>query len=280
MAVSLASYIEYYLGIEAALRESEERSRRHLLELQTVYRTAPIGLALVDRDLRFLRINDKLAEINGMPVDAHIGRTLREVVPSVADTIEPLYRHVIETGQSVLEGEVHGTTAAQPGIERDWLVDYYPMKDPDGSVQGVAAIVSEITGRKRVEEALRRSEKRFRDFAAAASDWFWETDAEHRFVWMSENVAALTGVPRESQYGKTRFELMAPGGPGPDRGAPPGSRGETALSRPGVRAAWPQGRFLAEHQWCARVRRRGTVCRLPWGRARDRCKSGRRRPCA
>ena len=211
LAVSLASYIEYYLGIEAALRESEERSRRHLLELQTVYRTAPIGLALVDRDLRFLRINDKLAEINGMPVDAHIGRTLREVVPSVADTIEPLYRHVIETGQSVLEVEVHGTTAAQPGIERDWLVDYYPMKNPDGSVQGVAAIVSEITGRKRVEEALRLSEKRFRDFAAAASDWFWETDAEHRFVWMSANVAALTGVPRESQYGKTRFELMAPG---------------------------------------------------------------------
>jgi diguanylate cyclase (GGDEF)-like protein/PAS domain S-box-containing protein len=90
-------------------------------------------------------------------------------------------------------------------------VDYYPMKDPDGSVQGVAAMVSEITERKRVEEALRRGEKRFRDFAAAASDWFWETDAEHRFVWMSANVAALTGVPRESQYGKTRFELMAPG---------------------------------------------------------------------
>ena len=86
---SLASHIEYYLGIEAALRESEERAGRQLLELQTLYRTAPIGLALVDRDLRFLRINDKLAEIDGMPIDAHIGRTLREVVPSVADTVEP-----------------------------------------------------------------------------------------------------------------------------------------------------------------------------------------------
>ena len=56
---------------------------------------------------------------------------------------------------------------------------------------------NEITERKRTEAALRASEQRFRDFAAAASDWFWETDAEHRFVWMSANVEALTGVPRE-----------------------------------------------------------------------------------
>jgi integral membrane sensor domain MASE1 len=121
-ATLLASYIEYYLGIEEALRESERRSRRQLLELETVYQTAPIGLALVDRDLRFLRINHKLAEIDGTSVDAHIGRTLREAVPGVAETIEPLYRRVLETGQPVLQFEIHGTTPAQPGIERDWLV--------------------------------------------------------------------------------------------------------------------------------------------------------------
>ena len=210
LAILLASHIKYYRGIEAALRESEERSDRQLLELETLYRTAPIGLALLDRNLRFLRINHKLAEIDGMSMDAHIGRTLQEVVPSVADTIEPLYRRVIETGQSVLQVEIHGTTAAQPGIERDWLVDYYPMKEPDGSVQGVAAIVSEITGRKRAEDALRLSEQRFRDFAISASDWLWETDAEHRFTWLSPNVSDLIGVPPEWHYGKTRREIMAP----------------------------------------------------------------------
>ena len=155
LAVLLASYIEHHLGIEAALQESEERSRRQLLELETLYRTAPIGLALVDRDLRFLRINEKLAEIDGVPMDAHIGHTLREVVPGVADTIEPLYRRVIETGEPVLHIEIHGTTPAQPNIERDWLVDYYPLKEPDGSVQAVGAIVVEITERKRAEERFR-----------------------------------------------------------------------------------------------------------------------------
>jgi diguanylate cyclase (GGDEF)-like protein/PAS domain S-box-containing protein len=211
LATLLASHVKYYLGIEAALRESEERSRRQLLELETLYRTAPIGLALLDRDLRFLRLNHKLAEIDGISMDAHIGRTLREIVPSVADTIEPLYRQVFETGQPVLQVEVRGTTAAQPGIERDWLVDYYPMKEPDGSVQGVAAIVSEITERKRAEDALRLSERRFRDFAMSASDWLWETDTEHRFTWLSPNVRDLIGVPPEWHYGKTRREIMSPG---------------------------------------------------------------------
>jgi PAS domain-containing protein len=78
LAMLLAYHIEYYLRIEAALRESEERAGRQLLELQTLYRTAPVGLALVDRDLRFLRINEKLAEIDGVPMDAYIGRTLRQ----------------------------------------------------------------------------------------------------------------------------------------------------------------------------------------------------------
>jgi diguanylate cyclase (GGDEF)-like protein/PAS domain S-box-containing protein len=159
----------------------------------------------------FLRINHKLAEIDGVPIDAHIGRTLREVVPSVADTIEPLYRQMIETGQSVLQMEIHGTTAAQPGIARDWIVDYYPIKEPDDSVQGVAAIVSEITERKRAEDALRLSEQRFRDFATSASDWLWESDAEHRFTWLSPNVSDLIGVSPEWHYGKTRREIMAPG---------------------------------------------------------------------
>jgi diguanylate cyclase (GGDEF)-like protein/PAS domain S-box-containing protein len=211
LATLLATYIEYYLGIEAVLRRSEECSRRQLLELETIYRTAPVGLALVDRDLRFLRINDKLAEIDGRPVDAYLGRTVRDVVPSVADAIEPLYRRVIETGEPILQFEIHGTMPAQPGIERDWLVDYYPMKEPDGSVQGVAAIVSEITARKRADEALRLSEQRFRDFATCASDWLWETDAEHRFTWFSPNVKDLVGVPPEWHYGKTRWEIMAPG---------------------------------------------------------------------
>lgn len=78
-------------------------------------------------------------------------------------------------------------------------------------VRSMGEQVGRLIERKRAEEALRQSERRFRDFAASASDWLWETDAEHRFVWLSPNVEARVQVPPEWHYGKTRLELMEPG---------------------------------------------------------------------
>ena len=59
-------------------------------ELEILYRTAPVGLCLLDTDLRFVSINERLAKINGLSVAEHIGHTLREVVPEIADTVEPI----------------------------------------------------------------------------------------------------------------------------------------------------------------------------------------------
>ena len=100
----------------------------------------------------------------------------------------------------------HNRASSGPG-----LVDYYLIKDTNGSVQALAAIISEITGRKRAEDALRLSEQRFRDFAISASDWLWETDAEHRFTRLSLNVEDLVGFRLSGHYGKTCREIMAPG---------------------------------------------------------------------
>jgi PAS domain-containing protein len=76
---------------ELALHESEQTVRRQLLEIEWLYQTTPVGLAVLDTDLRFVRLNQRLAQINGLPVFAHIGRTLREIVPDLADTAEPVF---------------------------------------------------------------------------------------------------------------------------------------------------------------------------------------------
>ena len=96
------------------------------------------------------------------------------------------------------------------GDHYDELFSARPLRDRDNRLIGAVGAAIDITSRRRVEEALQRSEQRFRDFALSASDWMWETDAAHRFVWMSLNVEKLTGVPAAWHYGKTRLELMAP----------------------------------------------------------------------
>ena len=124
--------------------------------VEAIYATAPVGLCFVDTDLRYLSINERLAEINGRSVEEHMGRTVREVVPEMADTVEPFYRRVIETGEPVLNVESSVATDAEPGVVRHFIVSYYPIKNGDGRVLGVNVVVMEITQRKKIEEELER----------------------------------------------------------------------------------------------------------------------------
>jgi PAS domain S-box-containing protein len=142
-----------------ALRESDEI--RSLLD--TLIGSAPIGFDFVDRELRFVRINEALAANNGLPVEEHIGRTVREVLPDLADAVEPLLRQVLETGEPILDMEVGGETQAQPGVPRIWRESLYPVRNSDGEILGVGAIVTEIT------EHRRNSEERARLLAAATA---------------------------------------------------------------------------------------------------------------
>lgn len=96
---------------------------------------------MINNDLRFVGINEELAEMNGKAVSQHIGRTLREVIPEIAPRVEPIYREVIESGEPALNIEVHGTTLAQPVVEKDWLVSFHLVKSADGQVTGVSTVV-------------------------------------------------------------------------------------------------------------------------------------------
>src|SRR5262249_42119705 len=135
------------------LSRAEQEVRREYAQLTTLYQTAPVGLGFVDTQLRYVSINDHLAEINGLSVDAHLGRTVRQVLPHLADVVEPIYRHVIATGQPVVDIEVRGATTSRPGSERTWLVSHHPVRDSQGTILGVNTVVQEVTERRRAEEA-------------------------------------------------------------------------------------------------------------------------------
>jgi PAS domain S-box-containing protein len=152
------------------LRRSGEEVRHQYAQLSTIYHTTPVGLAFVDTDLRYVSINDRLAEFDGLPAAAHVGKTLRETLPWLADKIEPLFHSVIKSGEPLVGLEFHGKTKSQPEVAKDWLVSHYPVKDKNGVVIGVNTVLQDITESKRTERALRESGERNRAMLRALPD--------------------------------------------------------------------------------------------------------------
>ncbi|NUQ21124.1 MAG: PAS domain-containing protein [Gemmatimonadaceae bacterium] len=136
-----------------------------LQELETIYDRAPIGLAVVNRELRFRRINERLAELNGIPAAAHIGRTIRELLPKIADIAEAPLRHVLETGEPLRDVELVGETPARPGEIRTWVEQWFPIRDRTGAVVGVNVVAVEVTEQRR---AMAERDRLLREAEAAS----------------------------------------------------------------------------------------------------------------
>ncbi|HMQ31516.1 MAG TPA: PAS domain-containing protein [Chloroflexaceae bacterium] len=137
------------------LRQTIEQQDETLALLDTLITKAPIGFAFVDTELRYRGINERLAAINGLSVEEHLGRTLWDVVPNLADQQIPHLLEVIETGEPLINAEVTGETQARPGLPRVWQVSYYPVHTSSMRRLGVGVLVTEITEQRRAEERER-----------------------------------------------------------------------------------------------------------------------------
>jgi two-component system sensor histidine kinase/response regulator len=132
--------------------DADDRSFDSPAELAAIYEAAPVGLAFLDRSLRYVRINHQLAAFHGVPAADHLGRSIREVLGDArADLVEPLYRRVIETKQPVVNREARSRAPQPPHGDIVWLSNYYPLVI-DGDVVGVNVVVQDITDLKRGEE--------------------------------------------------------------------------------------------------------------------------------
>jgi len=175
--------------------------------LDALYGAAPVGLGFWDRDLRYVRVNEKLAEINERPAQDHVGRTFAEVVPQLAHVLEPMARRVLERREAVIALEVTAGTPSSPDAPRHWLASYYPVLAADGEALGVGCVIEEVTERRRAElrTALQLAVTEILAVADATADavprvletvcvtlgWdvacYWSTDPDHPPVaWARE----------------------------------------------------------------------------------------------
>jgi formate hydrogenlyase transcriptional activator len=136
-----------WFGTAEALLESEQL-------LTAYFRTSRVGLRVLDTRFRYVALNDTLAEMNGIPAPAHLGKSIREMLGDFAELVELQCQRVIATGQPILNLEISFTlpTRTEPG---HWIEHYIPIKDVAGQVIQVGIISVEVTEQKKLEESLR-----------------------------------------------------------------------------------------------------------------------------
>jgi PAS domain S-box-containing protein len=175
--------------------------------LQLIYDTAPIGLAVLSPDCRYLHLNQRLTEICGISVEDHLGRSVRDCVPALADAVEGIVRSIMSTGEPVAGIEV-ASQRADKTEDRWWVTYWHPLRDPKGEIIGVNVAAEEITERKRAEavlavndKALRESELRFRELADNISQFAWTADASGWIYWYNKRWHDYTGTTLKDMEG-------------------------------------------------------------------------------
>jgi len=139
------------------LQQRQEETERQRAELETIYQSAPIGLALFDPvEFRYLRINDRQCETLGLPREKILGRPITELAPLKG--LREIFEQVAK-GHPVRNLLLEGELPTRPGEHRYWNVSYSPVYNADGVVEAIAAVIFEVTTQKKAEAALIQSEK-------------------------------------------------------------------------------------------------------------------------
>lgn len=185
---------------EARLRAetSEQMAEEAVMLLNTIFQTAPVGLAFLDSNLRFARVNASLAAINGVPIEAHLGRTLKEMNPVVAAQVDHHHREVMASGKPVVNLVLKGPKQTPEGpVPGTWISSYYPIKRPHGEVYGLGVVVIDITELRRAEER----EQRLAAVVEQSSDVVLILTPTGRTVYANGVFCRQSGIPADRVVG-------------------------------------------------------------------------------
>jgi PAS domain S-box-containing protein len=149
---AIARDVTEHRRLQEALRVERER-------LQALFQGSPVGIGLLDHELRYLQVNPALAAAHGVAGEAHAGRTVEQILPAAADRLLPLLHHVLETGEPLSNVDLELAAPDGAGAPRRHLCSVFPMQRKHGRVVGVGMLLVDVTTQRLLEERLHQAQK-------------------------------------------------------------------------------------------------------------------------
>ena len=183
---------------------------QRLAQLNAIYDGVPVGLCFLDRNLRYVSVNKRLAEMHNLPVASHLGRHFSEVLGQEKFALCKPYLQGALDGQPFLELESRCADPRQPDVMRTFLISYQPARDEVDEVIGVSISLVDITHRKQIEEALIESEGHYRHAVELNPQIPWTAEPDGMVVDASLRWEALTGLTVEKSLGTKWVHALHP----------------------------------------------------------------------
>ncbi len=207
---------------EFVYARQESARREHILhsqwsELESIYRTAPVGLALIHpRTFEFMRANNMQSAMNGLPVEELIGKSIRQIAPKVADDVERLIQGVA-AGTPVQGMEIGGELPHQPGVHHHWIVSYFPIFAEGGEVEAISCVTLEVTAQKQAEAAFREKEARLRAVYSTSLEYIGLLSPEGIILDCNRTSLDFAGSTYDevigTHFSESPWFIHTPGGP-------------------------------------------------------------------
>jgi PAS domain S-box-containing protein len=162
----------------AERKAAEQAARESEAQLKAYFDASPVGMVLVDRQLRYLKANQRVADMTQVSIEGRLGKTVREALPSLADILEPLYQEVFASGKPILNFEV--IEELDEGESRDYQISFFPLMGEDAKPKTVGAVSLDITERKRAEAETNYAKMAAEEASRAKSEFLANMSHEIR----------------------------------------------------------------------------------------------------